>query len=101
MGNIVADLIPAGKVNAISRKTLVAITGIPDREVRERIENARAAGALICNDQDGQGYYLAESREEIQRQLNRDYARLVSLAERMKPFKNALAVMDGQLGIND
>ena len=89
-----------GKANAISRKELSNALCLPDRTVRALIEDARAAGVLICNDQDGRGYYLAETKDEIERQFRRDKARAMSLLVRMKPFREALTVMEGQLGID-
>lgn len=49
----ITDYIPKGKENAVTRTELVIRTGICDRKVRQEIENARAGGAIICNDQDG------------------------------------------------
>ena len=89
-----------GRSHAVSRKSLATMTGLSDRQVRDMIEQARANGALICNDQDGHGYYLAETYDEIQRQYSRDYARAISLLVRLKPFREALTVMEGQLGID-
>lgn len=98
--NPIEFALKTGKVNAISRKSLANSLGLPDRTVRALIEDARAAGMLICNDQDGHGYYIAETKDEIQQQFNRDYARAMSLLVRMKPFREALTVMEGQLGID-
>ena len=96
---MITDLLMPGKANAIPRSELVTVSGLPDRQVREQLEQARMAGMLICNDQDGRGYYLAETREEAAAQFKRDYARALSLLARMKPFREALSVTDGQLSI--
>lgn len=49
----IIDYIPEGKENAVTRERLCAITGLPDRKLREEIEQARRRGAIIINAQDG------------------------------------------------
>ena len=39
----IIDHIPEGKENAITRDRLCAVTGFPDRKLREEIEQARRA----------------------------------------------------------
>jgi len=75
---------------AVTRSSLSMATGYNDRVVRELLEIARNEGALICNDQDGHGYYLAETEEEIERQYKRDRARALSVLKRLKPYRTAL-----------
>lgn len=52
----ITDYIPFGKENAVTRAHLRAATGLPDRKIREEIEQARRRGAIIINAQDGAGY---------------------------------------------
>jgi len=59
----IIDFIPYGKDNAISRKQLCAITGLPDRMMRHEIERARKQYAIL-NSQDGSGYFLPSSEEK-------------------------------------
>lgn len=54
--NIIA-YIPKGLENAISRKNLCKITGLNDRAMRERIEEARRHTIIISNS-DGSGYWI-------------------------------------------
>lgn len=43
----ITDYIPFGKENAVTRAHLRAATGLPDRKIREEIEQARRRGAII------------------------------------------------------
>jgi hypothetical protein len=43
----IIDYIPEGKENAITRERLCAVTGLPDRKLREEIEQARRRGEPI------------------------------------------------------
>lgn len=60
MGDI-ADYIPIGHRNAISRQQLVIRSGIPDRGIRRAIKESNF---LICNLQDGKGYFIPDETEE-------------------------------------
>ena len=79
-----------GKDLANTRHWIAMHTGLNDRNVRERIEELRNEGHLICNLQDGNGYFLAENEEDIEQQYLQDYARAMSILKRMKPFRHAL-----------
>lgn len=85
-------LIPVGKENAITRAELAWITGLSDRSLRAAIEQARNAGALILNDQDGHGYYTAgnEDLEALARQYKQDTARAMALLKRRKTIRRIL-----------
>lgn len=79
-----------GKDLANTRQWISMHTGIHDRKVREIIEELRNEGHLICNEQDGSGYYLAETTEEILRQYKQDCNRAMSNLRRTNPFRHAL-----------
>jgi hypothetical protein len=59
----IIDYIPCGKDNAISRRMLCDITGLPDRMMRHEIERARKQYAIL-NSQDGSGYFLPSVEEK-------------------------------------
>ncbi len=59
MGDI-ADYIPVGYRNAITRTELAIRTGLDDRQMRDAIKRSPA---LICNLQDGHGYFRPAARE--------------------------------------
>lgn len=79
-----------GHENARTRPEIVAASGFNDRTVREIIEAARDAGWLVCNDQDGHGYYLGWTLDEIERQFWRDQSRALSILQRQKHFRRRL-----------
>lgn len=82
--------LPTGHGNAVTREQLSRESGLSDRHVRELLETARCMGILICNDQDGKGYYVAETIEEVERQYWREKARMVSVWNAMKPLYDYL-----------
>lgn len=65
----VFDLLPVGAEYAISRRALVALTGLSDRQLRYKIsQEERKAGALILSTTEGGGgYYRAASADELRR----------------------------------
>lgn len=56
------DLLPVGENNAISRRELMNLTGMRDRELRLQITAERRAGALILSSVDSVrgGYFRPE-----------------------------------------
>lgn len=87
---MITNLILEGKDNAVTRAQLCAITGMTDRQVRREIEEARHAGAIIANDQDGKGYYVPTSITEIERQFRQNESRFKCIAHQQKPLRRAL-----------
>lgn len=79
-----------GHGNARPVKELAEVLLLNERSVRELLEDARAHGFLVCNEQDGKGYYLAETMDEVERQYRRDYKRAMSLLVRLKPMRKML-----------
>lgn len=63
------DLLPKGQDNAISRRNLMAITGMSDRTLRATIAAERRSGALIMSSTDTEngGYYRPANVEELRR----------------------------------
>ena len=93
----IAGRLRHGHANAMKRRELAATVGMNDRGVRELLETARDNGVLICNDQDGKGYYLAETVDEIERQYRRDRARALSVLKRLKASRHALIAAGREL----
>lgn len=60
---MIVNLIPYGKDNAVRRKELRRITNLPDRQIRKLIEEAKNRGQLIAASPAG-GYYRIESADE-------------------------------------
>ena len=95
----IIDRIPEGKENAVTREYLCAITGLPDRKLREEIEQARRRGAIIINDQSGAGYYRSEDIRDIAKQYNMNERRALSILAQQKHLRKRLkaaGMMDGK-----
>lgn len=93
---MIRDQLMHGKGSGATRTWLAMHTGANDRTVRLAIEDLRSEGWLICNDQDGEGYYLALEDQEILRQYRRDCARAMSILKRLKAFRMAAREIEQQ-----
>lgn len=62
----IADLLHPGVENAIPRRDLMTMTGLPDRVLRRQIEAERRAGIPILSD-NSSGYFLPASAAERDR----------------------------------
>jgi biotin operon repressor len=82
--------IPHGRRNAITREALAAKLGMSDRQMRKAIEDARYAGLVILNDQNGRGYWISDDVLEMRRQYAQDTSRAMSILKRRKPLRDAL-----------
>jgi hypothetical protein len=87
----IIDFIPYGKDNAISRKQLCTITGLPDRVMRHDIEKARQDYAIL-NAQDGSGYFRPAENESYltERWLKQEHSREKSVREATRGAEKAL-----------
>ena len=92
---ILMATIPYGHDRAISRRTLALAMGVSDRMTRRLIQQARADGALILNDQDGKGYYQVDEsdKDALLRQYRQDTARAISILRRRKREREILKEM--------
>ena len=82
----ITDYIYEGRENAISRKSLVECTGLPDRTVRRLIAKARTEGHAIVGDPNG-GYYLASTQEDMDLLLGELRSRMGKLAQCYRAVK--------------
>lgn len=62
----IADLLLPGAESAISRRDLMALTGLRDRELRRQIEVERRQGCPILSDNQ-HGYWLSDDPAEIKK----------------------------------
>ena len=83
-------LLKKGSKNTVTRRSLADQMGTSDRRVRKMIERAGAAGVIICNEQNGRGYYIAEDIDEIERQYRQELNRMKSMYKRTLPLRRAL-----------
>lgn len=75
----VLSLIPFGHENAITRERLAQAMGVSDRLARKEIERLRLNGQPIANLQDGSGYFIPVTKEEIQAQKNLNRSRALHI----------------------
>lgn len=95
----ITDYIQTGRENAVTRVHLREVTGLPDRKVREEIEQARRKGAIIINAQDGAGYYQSEDIKDIAKQYRQNERRALSILAQQKHLRKRLkaaGVLDGK-----
>lgn len=90
----ITDYIPTGKENAVTRAYLRVVTGLPDRKIREEIEQARRKGAIIINAQDGAGYYQSEDIRDIQNE--RRALSILAQQKHLRKRLKAAGVMEGK-----
>lgn len=64
--NIVYNLIPTDKTNAISRSELQSITNIPLRQLKEIIADLRSTYPICSRETDGGGYWLSYDKKDIE-----------------------------------
>lgn len=84
----ITSYIPTNKESAVSREMLCQWTGLPDRKVRKLIELARAEGVMILSF--GNGYYISEDLEELQRYYAQERRRAISILTRLKVIRRKL-----------
>ena len=95
------DLLPVGAENAVSRRQLSAITGIPDRQLRRRIAEDRKAGLLILSStaEVGGGYFRPADTQELRRWVAMMTAHTNATLAVIRAAQEALAAAEG--GGND
>lgn len=83
------DMIPYGKVNAISREQLVRLTGLSDRDVRECISILRQKHP-ICSSSSYQGYFRPTEAEisEAEHTRNETAKRARALLSQLKTLNH-------------
>lgn len=86
----IAEFIGIGRENAVTRAALCAKLGLPDRQVRRLIQEARDRGEVILNDQSGAGYYISNDVGEIHRQYNTNRSRAMSILRQQKHLRRRI-----------
>lgn len=86
----IAQAIPFGQQNAVTRKRLANQLGLSDRQMRLHIQQARDEGVIILNLQDGRGYYQSADVSEMTAQYWQDKARALSILKRLKAMRKIL-----------
>ena len=90
------DMLPVGAECAISRRTLVALTGLSDRQLRYKISQERKAGALILSTTEGGGgYFRAADVQELRRWVAMMTAHTNATLAVIRAAQEALAAKEG------
>lgn len=89
----IIEYIPTGKNNAVSRKYLCQITGMPDRAIREAIQAFNESGEGIIACECGKGYFVPETKAEAERYIRYSQSYLISLARKDRGMRRALDKM--------
>ena len=84
------EMIPFGRENAIPRHELAEKLSMSDREMRRAIEQVRDEGMFVLNDQSGAGYYRSTDLDELKRQYDQDTSRALKILARRRHIRNAL-----------
>lgn len=84
----ITSYIPTNKESAVSREMLCQWTGLPDRAVRKQIEQARREGVMILSF--GNGYYISEDINELQKYYKQERHRAISILCRLKTLRKKL-----------
>lgn len=88
--------IPTGKENRLTTAALMNEAGFNDSaDLRRAIATARKSGEPICND--GDGYYIAERPEEIERSIRRMGSRISKQIVAKKGLEKAARKLENEL----
>ena len=85
-----ANIIPFGRRNAISRLTLAEKMCMTDRQMRKAVEDARNEGLIILCECNGRGYYQSDDLNEIHCQYIQDTNRAMAILRRRNPMRALL-----------
>jgi hypothetical protein len=87
MFKLIIESIGKGRKNAVSRIELMNRTGMPDRKNRRIIEALQNKGVPIVNMQDGRGYFIAETLEEVTHYINQERARAMKIIKKANSMR--------------
>ena len=78
---------------ATLRDLVQSFTGryIADRTMRKMIETARQEGLVICNEQNGEGYFLPTTRAELLKQYEQNESRAKSILRQQRFIRMEMA----------
>lgn len=95
----IADYIPSGRENAVSRVELHRLTGIPDRDIRDAIKRANRAltveGKAIVSSAGARGYWITEDMAEMEAYLAESSRRSRSQYQNDAPVRDLVRRLGG------
>jgi len=78
-----------GHANAVPLKVLISLTGKTGSHLRMEIEKMVESGVAVVNMEDGKGYFLPETPEEIEVAHRKKYSRAKKLMKSCYHLKKA------------
>jgi len=84
------NMLGVGKENAQTRNMLAVRMGCTDRTVRKMIEDLSSNGLVVCNVQDGVGYYKPNSVEDYEAIIKIETARANAIRRKVSGVKLGL-----------
>lgn len=92
----IAEYIPYGRKNAVSRAELQRRTGLPDRTVRVLIEEARRNKAHILSSSADKGYWQSNDLDEIKDFIRESDSRIKKTAQTVEALREYVATQEGK-----
>ena len=94
------ELLPIGAENAVSRRELSSMTGIPDRQLRRQIAEERRAGLLILSStaEVGGGYFRAADTQELRRWVAMMQSHIAAILAVIRAAQEAIEAAEGNNG---
>lgn len=65
-------------------------TPYSERKLRKAIQKARQEGMVICNAQNGEGYFLPRTKEDLERQYKQNQNRALAILRQQKHIRRRL-----------
>ena len=87
-----AKILPFGHENAIPRSDLIRLTGLNDRHMRTRLQNAPF---VVANFADGKGYFQPDKLEELKRLERQQRHRLMANRRRLQLTRSSIKQYKG------
>lgn len=83
-------LIPMGRENAYKLDLLSSIMGVDERTIRQMIEDLTTNGCVVCNLQNGKGYFRPTTDDDFEAMIKLSASRAKSLLRKEYAIKKAL-----------
>ena len=99
---LIYDRLGIGEENAIHMSRVAKELDISERKIRERVQQERAAGCLICSSV--KGYFRPKNRHEIRATRDKLKKTAIGILASIKPFNEALgydSIDNEQLSLAD
>ena len=99
----ITDYILRGEKSKRTRRQLMNLTDLSDRQIRNKIMLSRMDGNLICSTSHSIGYYVAEDADDpaIGVFIRETMSRIKKEFAIIKPFIDSQKVVDGQISFSE